>query len=307
MSFQERWPNLIIAGVHKAGTTSLFTYLSKHPDICASRIKEIGYYMPLRDGKALAPPETYLQHFMHCGTQPYRMEASPSYLYGGEVIAGAIQSHSPDARIILILREPVERLSSFYHHIRSKALKDGSSGISDFIRASMERSSSNDQDYFARGVREGEYAGYLEPWLRIYGDNLKIVYFDALRENPRALCNELTAWLGLNPLPELPNLFTVENKTLYARNPMLHKAALKVNKRLEGFFRNHHALKRSIRKLYYTINSARDTQQGIEMDQESTDLLKTHYMAHNSELRKLLQQYGRNGLPSWLNTPHVRS
>ncbi|MCE2846208.1 MAG: sulfotransferase domain-containing protein [Sphingobacteriales bacterium] len=305
MSFQQKWPNLIIAGVHKAGTTSLFTYLSKHPDICASRIKEIGYYMPLRDGQELAPAESYLQHFMHCGMQPYRMEASPSYLYGDEAIAKAIQSHSPDARIILILREPVERLSSFYHHIRSKALDMGNTDMKDFIRASLERSDSADQDYFARGVREGEYAGYLEPWLRIYGDNLKVVYFDALRENPRALCNELTDWLGLKPLPNLPNLFTIENKTLYARNPLLHKAALRVNKRLEGFLRNNHALKRSIRKLYYALNTDR-AQRGIEIDKASADLLSSHYVNHNLELRKLLQQYGRNGLPSWLNTPHVR-
>lgn len=306
MSFQKKWPNLIIAGVHKAGTTSLFTYLSKHPDICASRIKEIGYYMPLRDGHPLPPAESYLQHFAHCKDSQFRMEASPSYLYGSETIANAIQSHCNDARIIVILREPVERLSSFYHHIRSKAVAAGNTNMSDFIRDSLNKSGSENQDYFSRGVREGEYAEYLEPWLRIYGDKLKIVYFDSLRENPRALCNEITDWLGLNPLPELPNLFTVENKTRYARNPLLHKAALKVNKRLEGFFRNNHALKRSIRKLYYAIN-ADSTKKGEEMDHASAELLHAHYVAHNLQLQKMLQQYGRNGLPSWLNTPHVRS
>jgi hypothetical protein len=39
-------PNLIIGGVHKAGTTSVFTYLSMHPDVCGSSTKEIGFLCP---------------------------------------------------------------------------------------------------------------------------------------------------------------------------------------------------------------------------------------------------------------------
>ena len=47
---EPRLPNLVIAGVPKAGTTSLFNYLAQHPDICPSDVKETRYFEPLRYG-----------------------------------------------------------------------------------------------------------------------------------------------------------------------------------------------------------------------------------------------------------------
>jgi hypothetical protein len=196
-------------------------------------------------------------------------------------------------------------MGSFYHHIRSKALIENETALHDFVRTSLNKAQSADQDYFARGVREGEYAHYLKPWLERFGDSLKIVYFDDLRENPRKLCDDLTQWLGLPPLPEQDALFTVENRTIYARNRHMHKAALLVNNRLERFLRNHHAIKRGLRRFYYALNARSSKTEG--MDELSAQMLRAHYAPHNQELRDLLTLYGRNGLPSWLNTPHVRS
>lgn len=70
-----RLPNLIIGGVHNAGTTSLFVYLSKHPEVEASDIKEIGFIMSLRDGESLPPIEKYKSYFSHCKDERYVMEA----------------------------------------------------------------------------------------------------------------------------------------------------------------------------------------------------------------------------------------
>jgi hypothetical protein len=55
-------PNLLLAGVPKAGTTSLFRYLEQHPDICSSSDKEIGYFNPLRHGGTLGPLDTFREH-----------------------------------------------------------------------------------------------------------------------------------------------------------------------------------------------------------------------------------------------------
>src|SRR4051794_41003093 len=69
MGGPEQLPNLIIAGVSKGGTTSLFRYLAQHPDICPSPIKELRYFEPLRYGEPLTPIESCARHFEHCTGQ----------------------------------------------------------------------------------------------------------------------------------------------------------------------------------------------------------------------------------------------
>src|SRR3712207_9448996 len=64
-----RLPNLIIAGVGKGGTTSLFRYLGQHPQVCASRVKELRYFQSLRYGEPMAPLDQYTRHFAHWNGQ----------------------------------------------------------------------------------------------------------------------------------------------------------------------------------------------------------------------------------------------
>src|SRR6185503_15252511 len=105
-------PNLIIGGVHKAGTTSVFTYLSQHPDVCASSVKEIGFFMPLKYGEQLPSLQEYAQYFSNCvSSKRYLLEASPSYIYGKEVIAERIKKElGVSIKLIFILRNPADRL-----------------------------------------------------------------------------------------------------------------------------------------------------------------------------------------------------
>lgn len=295
-----RLPNLIIAGVHKAGTTSLFVYLSKHPEICASHIKEIGFFMPLRDGQPLQAIEKYRSYFTHCDKERYVMEASPSYIYGREAIADAIQEYCGESRIIMILREPTDRLGSFYNHIRSKEMLQESVDMPTFIRRSVEGiHDQSRQDYFTRGVREGFYSDYLPAWFDRFGDRLKVVFFDDLSKNPHGLTREVCDWLGITSEHYQPADFTVENKTVYYRNKAVHKFILTVNKQLEAFWRKNHGLKKQLRAFYYTFNaSGRSSEQ---MDDNSRRLLNDLYAPYNRQLKKLLQDKGYERLPAWLS------
>ncbi len=65
--------NLIIAGVNKAGTTSLFYYLSAHPEICGSKDKETCYFLPLLYDQQVAPISEYEKQFSHCESERYRI------------------------------------------------------------------------------------------------------------------------------------------------------------------------------------------------------------------------------------------
>ena len=80
----------VIAGVNKAGTTSLFVSLSEHPDVAPSAVKETRYFLPARYGRPLEPVERWEEYFSG-RREPVRLEATPSYFYGGAAVARAMQ------------------------------------------------------------------------------------------------------------------------------------------------------------------------------------------------------------------------
>src|SRR6478672_9942638 len=81
--------NLLLAGVGKAGTTSLYWYLSQHPGVCRSTTKETRYFLPLSTVDAdmsgqLPAVSEYAAYFARCRKERYRIEATPHYFHGGE-------------------------------------------------------------------------------------------------------------------------------------------------------------------------------------------------------------------------------
>ena len=68
----------VIAGVNKAGTTSLFVSLSEHPDVVASAVKETRYFLPARWGAPLEPASVWDSYFAAHPDRPVRLEATPA-------------------------------------------------------------------------------------------------------------------------------------------------------------------------------------------------------------------------------------
>ena len=109
-------PNLLIIGVPKAGTTSLFSYLNLHNQVFGSSPKEPGYFHPLRWGEELSAITKYEKAFTGYSNQKYAMEATPGYFYGGQKVSNKMKKLLPDSRVIVVLRDPVQRLFSFYKY-----------------------------------------------------------------------------------------------------------------------------------------------------------------------------------------------
>jgi hypothetical protein len=118
-------PNLFIVGAQKSGTTSLHAALASHPDIFMSDPKEPAFFIPAkwrpRDvyGTASTDEEylqIYLNLFRDAGNCRYIGEASTAYttLPRYEPSAAAIHAFAPDARILYIMRDPIERTISHY-------------------------------------------------------------------------------------------------------------------------------------------------------------------------------------------------
>ncbi|MEX0656428.1 MAG: sulfotransferase domain-containing protein, partial [Nitrosopumilaceae archaeon] len=114
----ELWPNFFIVGADKAGTSSLYAYLMNIPGIFMSRYKEPNYFstMTFGDNHDLRPirdKKKYLELFKNVKNEKIVGEASPSYL-GDKEAPKLIHKVSPEAKILICLRDPVERVYSHY-------------------------------------------------------------------------------------------------------------------------------------------------------------------------------------------------
>jgi hypothetical protein len=302
MGGPEQLPNLIIAGVSKGGTTSLFRYLAQHPDICPSPIKELRYFEPLRYGEPLAPIESYARHFGHCTGQRYRMEATPSYFGGGRPVATAIRdSLDDDARVLVCLREPVQRCWSWYQFVRSRARIPKAMGFERYLDLCEELHSAGldglreNQPY--TGLLGGCYDEWLEAWQELFGERLHILFFDDLVADPRSAVVETLRWLEADERAAAEFRYTVENRSVQYRSRPVLAAALFLNRRGERFLTRHGGVKRILRSAYDVVN--RDPAAEV-LQPPARDRLASFYAPHNEGLAATLRSAGISGLPAWL-------
>ena len=119
-------PNLFIVGQPKSGTTALHQFLGQHPEIYMSSIKEPHFFCSdfhLESDRAYSKPRfydfrsesAYLQLFSKAKNVKIAGESSTNYLYS-QVAAEKIYNFNPDAKIIIVLREPAKFLYSLHSH-----------------------------------------------------------------------------------------------------------------------------------------------------------------------------------------------
>jgi len=105
-------PNLFLVGYPKTGTTSLFSILSKHHNVCSSKLKEPGDCKELKNFDKIHQEQyqEYLNNFNHCEHETYLMEGSTQYILH-QHSALKIKNFNPEAKIIIGLREPISYIS----------------------------------------------------------------------------------------------------------------------------------------------------------------------------------------------------
>lgn len=116
-----RTPNFFIVGAPRCGTTAMFNYLKAHPDIAMATYKEPHYFgsdlVGLRFELFRGRLEQYLSLFSHAKHEKMVGEASVYYLFSHKA-AAEIHAFDPSAKIIIMLRSPIEVLESFYEQVR---------------------------------------------------------------------------------------------------------------------------------------------------------------------------------------------
>ena len=235
-------PDFLVVGAAKSGTSSLHSYLSKHPDIyMPEKRKELYFWHILTNanrsivdhlGAENIPTslEEYLDYFSDAKPGQITGEACPSYLYFREqVLENLKKYHSNwrDTRIVIILREPVSRIVSEYRFICKHSLDPESLSFSESLKAEPLRLAENKllPDLFYKKA-----SMYCEQ-VKFYQDNFKnvrVYLFDDLKDKPAELLDDLCLFLGIDE-KKLPSFhFEAVNSSSGARKlkyPAIMKTA----------------------------------------------------------------------------------
>jgi hypothetical protein len=297
--------NTIIAGVNKAGTTSLFVSLSGHDQVAPASVKETRYFLPARWGRPMAPRTEYEQYFASSGDQPIRLEATPSYFYGTDAVIAAMRDVcGPDLRVIVVLREPVARLASFFEFQKARLRLPETMTLDEYVKEAEQRSDEDFRDpenekWF--GVRGGNYADFLAPWHGAFGDRLKVLFFEQLLARPTDVLGEVARFLEIAPGGFSSADLSSENRTTGFKFRRLQRFALAVNSRFERFLRRHYRLKDRIRGAYYRLNGRKSSEFVPESLRRA---LMERYEEPNARLATQLESMGVP-LPAWLTRERV--
>ena len=204
-SFARPLPGFLILGAQKAGTTALYAYLRWHPGITGPAWKEVSYF----DRHYRRGVRWYRGHFPLRPGERLVGEARPGYLFhplGPERVRATV----PDAKLIALLRDPVDRALSHYHH--EVALGREPLTFEEAIEAEPERTRGEeerlarepgcfshawwDYTYLARG----RYAEQLERWLAVFPrEQLLVVASDELAVEAGETYARVLEFLGAPP------------------------------------------------------------------------------------------------------------
>ncbi len=296
-----RLPNLLIIGVFKAGTTSLFHYLNQHPQVCGPTKKETHFFSPIVfKNEALGNLDDYKKFFSNCQNEKYILEASPSYFYGGDQLISIFKNTLPPKhKVILVIRDPIDKFISNYNFIKSRAVIPQEETIETFLDKCIEEDKKYDDiriDTYSNTLKECRYAQYLKKWLNEYSkEDMYICFFDDFKNSKELMIN-ISKWLNIDEEFYEDFSFTIENKTVHPKFPGLHKHFVSINKRYENFFRKNHNLKKRLRSIYFLFNK-RKSENSIPQTVE--EKLTQIYKQPNKELRDILIANGFNNIPDW--------
>jgi hypothetical protein len=230
------FPDFLIVGAPRAGTTFMFDYLGEHPGVYVPERKEPHFFATDLDSGSYLDSLTfvrdrdeYLRLFAAARPDQQTGEASTWYLFSHDA-ARNIDAANPDTRIIAMLRDPVQMLYS----VHGRRYYAGSEDIGDFgeaLAAEADRRAGRRIPERARNVKAlqyrdvGRYAEQLQRYFDTLGrDQVHVVVFDDFVADPAAAYLEVLTFLGLDT--DFKPDFKVVNAAAARRSPRLQRLLL---------------------------------------------------------------------------------
>jgi hypothetical protein len=221
-------PNFFVIGAYKSGTTSLYQYLAQHPQVFVPRVKEPNYFAFAENGQSADTSasrrsvKTRIEYeALFEGAHDFVAigDVSPEYMTS-PVAAQTIRVNVPHARLIAILRNPVERAYSDYLMYR----RDGKEKLGDFARAlemQDERAAKKDPTGFY--ISTGFYGEQLARYYKLFpATQIKVFLMEELQSNGPRTLSQMFEFLGVDPT-FVPDNLAVYNRSGVASNYLVNK------------------------------------------------------------------------------------
>lgn len=201
-----RRPNFFIVGAPRCGTTSMYIYLWQHPEVYVSVHKEPHFFgsdLSLLAG-AIREEDLYLQLFAGAGDHPRVGESSVWYLLSRRA-ASEIHAFAPDAKIIMLLRDPV-RMAHSLHSLYTRSGNEDIPLFEDALAAEAERREGRripPGAYFPEGLIYTDvvrHADKVERYLQAFGrENVHCVLLEDLVRDTAAVYRRTLEFLEIDP------------------------------------------------------------------------------------------------------------
>ncbi|MBL1208673.1 MAG: sulfotransferase domain-containing protein [Geminocystis sp. GBBB08] len=207
-------PDFLIIGVQRGGTSSLFRYLMEHPQIASPVDKEI-HFFDLHFQKGW---DWYLQQFpfltnnknddIFSEKKIITGEASPYYIFH-PLVAQRVKEYCPDIKLIVLLRDPVDRAISHYHHcirfnLENLPLKEALKLEKDRLKGELEKFY-QDENYYSYNhqhlayISRGKYIEQLKHWRQYFAsEQFLILQSEKFYKNPTNTLKKVTNFLAID-------------------------------------------------------------------------------------------------------------
>jgi GT2 family glycosyltransferase len=220
-------PDFLIIGAQRSGTTSLYHYLRRHPQIQEPAAKELHWFHAgpeESDGyhtghetqewyeKQLRPKGKFSDLFMP-GRKKLAFEATPEYLYH-PLIAKNVARLYPSTKIIVLVRDPLERAISQYYHEKKQGFIDTGLGIEEYFSGDHARARKeeekliHDTAYYSHSyehhcpIARSNYGRQLDRWMRVFPrQQILIIRSEDMFRDPFPVLNPICGFLQIRPYP----------------------------------------------------------------------------------------------------------
>lgn len=205
------FPDFVIPGEAKCGTTSLYRYLTQHPDILPADRKEPRNFLE-HPGSGLSCRSHYplaIRRYLHIATRGRRFitgEATAEYL-SRSWMPRAIKAMIPGIKVVVLLRNPVTRAVSDYQMLVrngvistpfEEVVDRATSWLRDERTADLVDAAAESEHFYGRVVLRGLYARNMERWLSVFGrEKILILKSEAFFSDPQQTVNRVFSFLDV--------------------------------------------------------------------------------------------------------------